>query len=417
MSNTFVGVLKYKDFSKIWISQITSQVALHMLNFALVLHIYELTHSNASISLVLIASAIPSVIFGSFSGVMADRLKYKNILTYTNFLRFLAVLLLFVAKDNVLAVLEIVFIISSITQFFAPAEMSSIPIIVPREKLVSANSLTMTTMYITLIIGYSIAGPLLNVLSANGLFLLCCLLYLIATWSTNSMTNYDKKEVKRISLSTLAHDLEHIWREMTVGIKSIRHNKKIFEPILKLAFGWMVLGAFIVLMPAFGEKVLHIDPRYIGPAIIGPAGFGMLLGSYLVDRFKKMNLRKLTKYSILVTGSALLLFSLYQLYESISWSRPLNVFFIILLGIGCSGVYISAQTLLHLNSEDAERGKVFGLSTMLTNLALSIPTIFVGGLADLTSPFVAMLILSIIILAYGGYQFRRLKPKIELVTN
>jgi len=416
VSNTFVGVLKYKNFSKLWVSQITSQVALHMLNFALVLHIYELTHSNASISLVLIASAIPSVIFGSFSGVMADRLKFKNILTYTNFLRFLAVLLLFVAKDNVLAVLEIIFIISSITQFFAPAEMSSIPVIVPKEKLVSANSLTMTTMYITLIVGYSIAGPLLNVLTANGLFLLCCLLYLIATWSTNSMSNYDKKEVQKISISTLAKDLENIWREMTVGIKSIRANRKVIDPIFKLAFGWMVLGAFIVLMPSFGEKVLHINPRYIGPAIIGPAGFGMLIGSYLVDKFKKLDLKKITKFSIMLIGIALLLISFYKIYQDLSWSRPLNVFFIIMLGIGCSGVYISAQTLIHLNSGSDERGKVFGLSTMLTNLALSIPTLFVGGLADLTSPFVAMLILSCLIILYGVYQFQRSRPKIELVA-
>lgn len=292
MSNTFIGVLKYNNFFKIWFSQIASQVSLHMLNFAVILYIYETTNSTASISLVMIASALPSVIFGPFSGVLADRVNYQTILTWTNFLRFLAVLLLFLARDNILAVLEIIFIISTITQFFAPAESSSIPLIVPKDKLVKANSAVMTTMYASLLIGYSIAGPILALVSIEWLYLFCGLLYLIATYSTNSMTKYDHKTAPKIALSNWARDLEGIWEETKSGLKHIRSKVNINEPMIKLAIGWMFLGAFIVLIPGFGENVLGISPKFIGPMIIAPAGFGMLLGAVFLDRKKAESFKK-----------------------------------------------------------------------------------------------------------------------------
>ncbi len=401
MSNTFAGVLKFRNFYKLWIAQITSQVAHHMLNFALLLHIYDLTKSTTSISLVLIASALPSVIFGPFSGVIADRFNFKKILTYTNILRFFAVLLLFVVKDNVLGILEVIFAISLITQFFSPAENASIPLIVPKEKLVATNSVIMTTMYGSLLIGYSIAGPIMGWLSTEWLILLCALLYLISTWAVNSMRNYDQKEVKKITLTTLAKDIENIWSDTKGAIPIIFKRKKIFSPMMKLTAGWAMLGSFIILMPSFGENVLNIAPRFIGPAIIAPSGLGMLLGAWLLDRKKKFSIVRAMNKSFVVVAATLLLFSLYGFYETFFLSRLVSTLLVIGLGAGTSIVYISAQTALHLNSNKEDRGKVFGISTMFINLAMSVPAVLIGGVADATSPFYAMIMLSVILSLYG----------------
>ena len=401
MSKTFLGILKFRNFSKLWVAQITSQVAHHMLNFAILLHIYDLTKSSASISLVLIASAIPSVIFGPFSGVIADRFDFKKILTYTNILRFLAVLLLFVVKDNVLGVLEIIFIIALFTQFFSPAENATIPLIVPKEKLVAANSVIMTTMYGALLIGYSIAGPLMSWFSPQWLFLLCALLYLASTWAVNSMRNFDKKEINKITLPTLAKDIENIWRDTKSALPIVFKEKRIFSPMMKLTYGWAMFGSFIILMPSFGENVLNILPKYIGPAIVAPAGVGMLLGAYILDKKKKFSISRAINKSFIVVAAILLIFSLYGFYEGFFLSRLISTFLIIGLGAGTSIVYISAQTALHVNSKGEERGRVFGISTMLINLAMSIPAVLMGGIADATSPYFAMIMLATITGIYG----------------
>lgn len=402
MASTFASILKFKDFRNIWMSQLTSQIAQNMLNFALVLHIFELTKSTTTISLVLIASAIPSVIFGPFSGVFADRVNYKKILTFTNFLRFLAVLLLFLAKNNVLAILEIIFLISAISQFFAPAELSSIPLIVPKKKLVGANSIIMTTMYGSLLLGYSIAGPLISAMSINGLYLACCLLYLLATLSVSQMTDYDKKIVRHISLSTWARYLESIWSETLNGIKKVRRTASILNPMFKMAVGWMILGSFIVLLPAFSQSDLKISTQMIGIAVIAPAGIGMLIGAYILDKKRHFNLTRAINKGFFLVGVTILLFSLYRFYNEFALSRFINILLVVALGLGSSIIYISAQTALHLNSEEEWRGRVFGLNSMLINLAMSVPALIVGGIADLTSPFMALLLISFAVFVYGA---------------
>ena len=402
MASTFVSVMKHRDFFHIWLSQITSQVALNMLNFALVLHIYDLTGSTVSISLVLIASSIPSILFGPFSGVFADRINYKKILTITNFLRFLAVLLLFVAKNNMLAILEIVFLISTFSQFFAPAELSSIPLIVPKNKLIGANSIIMTTMYASLLIGYSLAGPLISLMTLNGLFLVCCLLYLFSTIAVARMTNYDKKEIKKMSLSSWAKDYESIWRETKLGIKKVRITKKIWQPMLKMSIGWMILGAFVVLLPAFSQSDLMISTRLIGLVVIVPAGLGMLIGALILDKRKIFDFNRAINKAFFLVGIALLLFSIYRLYSGLFVSRLLSTLLVIAIGIGSSIIYISAQTALQINAEEKWRGRVFGINSMMVNLAMSVPAFFIGGVADLTTPFIAFLLISFAVFVYGS---------------
>ena len=419
MGNSFLSILRYRDFLKIWMSQLTSQVALNMLNFALILHIYQLTNSTTAISLVLIASAIPSVLFGPFSGVFADRFNYKTILTYVNILRFFAVILLIFAQHNVLALFEIIFLISTVAQFFSPAEQASIPLIVPKEKLIAANSLIITTTYATLLTGYSIAGPIMRVTSPLFLFLICGLLYLVATLSISSMTNYDLKQTKPIVLSALAIEFENIWRATKEGIAYGVKNRPIFRILIKLAVGWVALGSFIILLPGFGTSVLLLPADLVGPYVIAPAGIGMIISAYILDKRKRINFDSAINWSFIVVGLALFLFASFKFYHALSFSRVLSTIFVISLGFGCSILYVSAQTFLQLKTEEKFRGRVFGIAALLINLAVSIPALVVGGISDATSPFVAMVALSIVILSFGifvNYRFRNYSDEKKSVS-
>ncbi len=401
MANTFVGVLRNRNFLKLWIGQVASQLAFNMVNFLIVLHIYEITKSSTSISLVLIASALPSVIFGSFSGVVADRLDYKKILVYTSFLRFFAVLLLLFSKNNVLGLLEIVFLISMISQFFQPAEASSLPLIIKKEKLVAANSVVISTVYITLLIGYSIAGPLMALLTSQGALLFAAALYLIATLSINNMERYDFKIIKRISLTNAAQVIENIWNQTKCGIYHIKESKKIYASLIKLSIGWIILGSFVVLLPGFAEKNMDLSASLVGPALIAPAGLGMLLGAYYLDKKNSFGFSKTANGGFIFAGISLLIFSFYSLYQNWLFALPLSILLMILMGTFCSIVYISSQTMLQLNTDKEMRGRIFGISSMLTNLAMSIPAILAGGISDLSSPFTVLVMLSLITIIYG----------------
>ncbi len=401
MKNSFFNVLRYSDFKKMWLSQVFSQISLNMLTFALVLHIFEITGKATSISLVMIASAIPVVIFGPFSGIFADKVNYRKILIYTNLLRFLSAGLLMLADNNVLALLEIIFLISAISQFFTPAESSSVPIIVPQTKLVQANSMVMTTTYATLLIGYSLAGPLLRFIGPFWLYSVCALLFSMATASTKLLSDFDKKITKKLSVEILAVKIDRVWDELKFSVSYIRSKSNILNPMIKLTIGWIILGAFITLLPAYSQDVLNIDPKFIGTAIILPAGLGMILSIYMLNKKKKFNHDKMINKGFLITGISFLLFSFYHFYQSVPFSRELLFFFVIIIGFGSSLIQVPAQTLLHINSDEDKRGRVFGISSMQLRLATSLPAVVIGGVSDLTSPLITMILLAITIFIYS----------------
>ena len=401
MQNSFLSVLRYPDFKRMWLSQVFSQIALNIVTYALVLHIFETTGRATSISLVMIASAIPVAIFGPFSGIFADKVNYRKIMIYTNFLRFFTALLLLVANSNVLALLEIVFLISAISQFFTPAESSSVPLVVPREQLVSANSVIMTTTYATLLLGYSLAGPLLQLFGPFWVYFFCAILFLVATFFTRLLSEFDKKIVKNISFEILAIKIDHVWHKIKESVKYVIGKKSILEPMIKLTVGWTVLGAFITLLPAYGKDVLGIDPKLIGTVIILPAGVGMILAVLVINRMKRFKHERIINGGFLISSLALLLFSFYHYYQTLSFSRFLIFLLVLVIGFGSSMIQVPAQTLLHLNSDEDKRGSVFGISSMQLRLATALPALVIGGVSDLTSPLITMILLAVTVLIYA----------------
>lgn len=404
MKSRFLSILKERDFSRLWTAQLLSQIFSNMLTFALMLHIYDITKSLTTISLVMIATTLPSVIFGPFSGVLTDRVRYKKVLIYTNLLRFLVALLLIPAAHNTLAILEIIFVMATIGQFFAPAEMSSIPLIVKKDEITPANSIYVTTLYGSLILGYGVAGPLLSLVGSSWLFVLIAIAYLISALSISSMSDYDQREgINKPDVFKMAKNLNSIWSATKDGLKYVRHEKKILEPMIRLAIGWAMLGSFIVIIPGFAETVIGIDAKLSGVLLIAPAGIGMLVASYLLEKNKTWSKNKVTTWGFVICGIALLALSFFNIYGFIKFSIVIAVFLMIVMGMSAAFVYISSQTLLHLNSSSSMRGRVFGVSAMLINLAMGIPALFVGGVADLTSPAFTLIILALVIILYSAY--------------
>lgn len=402
----FIKVLKRRDFSRLWSAQLLSQVAANMLTFALVLHIYDLTKSLTTISLVIIANSLPSVIFGPFSGVMADRVRYKKVLIYTNFLRFLVALVLILAVNNTLAILELLFIMATIAQFFAPAEMSSIPLVVKKDQMVTANSIYMTVLYGSLILGYGIAGPLLALIGAKWLFLIIASLYLVATFLVSSMSEYDTKEVHgHLTISNLAKNITSVWAETKDGLRYVLSAKNVLSPLLKLTVGWAMLGAFIIMVPGFAENVLDINSKLSGVILIAPAGIGMVIASYLLSKYKNWDKSQTITTGFTICGFALLALSFYNFYKFLNFAILIAILLMVVLGMAAALVYISSQTLLQLNSEGKMRGRVFGLAAMSINLALGLPALFVGGIADLTSTVFTLILLSLVIVIYAASLF------------
>jgi hypothetical protein len=175
--------------------------------------------------------------------------------------------------------------------------------------------------------------------------------------------------------------------------------------MIKLAAGWAMLGAFIVVMPGFAEDSLGVSAKLAGPLLIVPAGFGMLISAYYLNKYKNINKSATINSSFVISGISLLVLSIYSYIGFSTVLILVAISLMIIMGFSAANVYISSQTILHINTESDMRGRVFGVSSMLINLALSLPALFVGGIADLTSPVFTMILVSVVVIIYGSSLF------------
>src|SRR5690606_21545794 len=116
--------------------------------------------ANTAISLVILAFSLPAVLFGPLAGVLADRSNKRVLMALLNVARAVSVLLFLVIRpgwhvETILAAYYIVtFIFGIAGQFFAPVLGATIPAIVPRTQLMSANALFNLTSTVAQLIGF-----------------------------------------------------------------------------------------------------------------------------------------------------------------------------------------------------------------------------------------------------------------------
>lgn len=90
MRNNFIEVLRTKNFIKIWGSQLLSQLTVSLLNFVLILKIFESTHSTVAVSIFWFFWALPAIFLGPFSGTLIDFLGRGRVFGVLGFMITLA---------------------------------------------------------------------------------------------------------------------------------------------------------------------------------------------------------------------------------------------------------------------------------------------------------------------------------------
>ena len=391
----FGVVLKNTNFLKLWSGQIFSQMAdkvYLVLMIMLISRHFETPGQTISgwVSAIMVAFTIPAVLIGSIAGVYVDRHPKKTTLVFSNLMRgalvFTLPLLLPLCQGRSLAqiplgfyvLLTVTCLVSSLTQFFAPAEQAVIPLIVNRSALLSANSLYTTTMMIAMIIGFAVGEPLLDWAdhwiktivgwnSGETLFVGSC--YGLAGLILRFVTVEE----------TLAPPLqqEPFWAELREGWHYLGQNKIIRNALFQLIILFSVFAALAVLAVRLAEIIPQLESDQFGWLLaVGSLGmgFGAIGVGQLGDRFERSTLVRFGNW-----GMAASLFSLSLVINnsnlpSLQW----GLVCIASLGFFAALIGIPLQTTIQEQTSVTMRGKVFGLQNNGVNIALSLPLVLAG---------------------------------------
>jgi MFS family permease len=371
----FRALLKNRPFMLLWFGQLLSQVA-DKVFFVLLISLLESYKSppafeNSMRSVLMIAFTLPAILFGSAAGIFVDRFPLKPIMIGSDVIRAVLILLLPLLPKQFFILLTITFLISAVTQFFAPAEQSAIPLLVRRENLMSANALFTTTMMGSLIVGFAIGEPLLSQVRAwtgeDSQEVFIAVLYLIAAVSGL----FIKIKQTKLNNKTLAI---HPLKDFKEGLRYLLKNRLLRNAMLQLTILYAVFAALTVLAFDLAERV-GLKSTQFG-FLLAAAGVGLVFGAGILghwgDRFRHKPL------PLVGFISMALVLAVFTFVKQIWLGLGLSI----LLGLGASLIGVPMQTLIHSATQESMRGKVFGLQNNVVNIVLSVPLAVVGPLTD-----------------------------------
>lgn len=408
-------VLRHGSFKYLWFSQLLSQLAGHVLNFSLVIILFERTHSNALVSVLVALISIPPILFSSVAGVYADNFNRKYILLLSNILRCIVAVAILSFNQFPAVLLLIAFVISTVSQFFGPAESSSIASLVHRKGYFSANSLFVFTTYASFLVGYSLAGPALRFLGETPTFLVLTGMFgLAAVMNTLLPPIREHLEHKR-GLTVAERAFRSLAKEMREGVRFIRGDRFLLVVIVLFSAVFSFERALISLLPGLARDVFGYSIDELSYFIITPAGLGAFLGALLANWLKS----RVQKTAIIMTGmliasATLMLFPLYAAANTVTPGRADLILFVAALaflsGLGDVFVIIAGQTVIHEQTSEHTRGRVFGSLITLMNL-VGLPLILLVGFLASRFPvvdiiFVIGALLTVLVLVVGS-QFRK----------
>jgi MFS family permease len=355
--------LRYRNFRLFWCGQLISLIGSWIQNVAQGWLVLELTNSPFLLGLVNSIGSLPLLFLSMFAGVIADRVRKRNLIIMTQtaltILAFALGILTSTGLVKIWHVLIIVFLVGVVNAFDMPARQSFVIELVGRETLMNAIALNSSIFNAARTIGPAIAGIMVSSLGVAGCFYINAISFIPVIIGL-SLINGEFRVKREDSSTSLIEDLK-------LGLKYLRSNQNVFVIILMVAINSIFGMPYTVFMPVFARDIFKVGARGLG-FLMASVGIGALIGALVVASIGWY--RK--KGRILFVG--IFSFSVFLIIFSLSKSYVLGLLMLILTGFFMIMFTATANTLVQTYVRDDMRGRV-----------MSIYTTFFAGMAPFGS--------------------------------
>ena len=324
--------------------------------------------ANFAIAGVFIVRLLPAVILGPFAGVIADRFDRRKLMVTCDFLRF-ALYLSIPIVGNYFWLYTATILVEIVTLFWSPAKEASVPNLVPKTKLESANQ-------VSLLASYGTAPIAALVFSILALF----------SGAVNSILgNTTPASAADIALYINAISFAFcgytVWRlkEMPAGpgviTKQISFGRSLIDGFAFIKDSKVIRGLIFGMIGAFfaAGAVIGLARTFVDDLKAGEAAYGVLFGSVFLGLalgisfgprvFAQFTRRRLFGASLAISGLLLVTLSLVL-------NLVLAIFITIILGIFSGITWVTGFTMIGMEVEDEVRGRTFAFVQSLIRVSL-----------------------------------------------
>ena len=367
------GVMAIPAFRKLWRSMAFSSLGDWLGLLATTALAQQLSggnyaRANFAIAGVFIARLVPSVFLGPLAGVIADRFDRRRLMILTDILRA-AFYISIPIIGNYLWLYIATILVECVTLFWSPAKEASVPNLVPKEKLESANQVSLLAAYGSA----PIAAVLFSLLSlVNGalegtipFFTIDSVdlaLYInAASFIFGAWTAWGLHEIPKGAASKNAGEVG-VAKSLLEGWRFVSTSKIVRGLIVGMVGAFVAAGAVIGLARTF-----------VGDLGGGDAAYGVLFGSVFTGLavgiafgpkvFAQFSRRRLFGGSLTIAGFFLVLLALIP-------NLVLAVLLVIILGSFSGVCWVTGFTMLGMEVADEVRGRTFAFMQSLIRVTL-----------------------------------------------
>ncbi len=299
--------------------------------------------------------AIPMLFLSPVAGVVTDRVDRRKLV--------LAAQLLLVVSNSIVAALIItdaiqfwhllaVSVLSgSAFAFSMPGRQAMVAVLVPRDRLMNAISLSTAAMNASRIVAPSIAGVLVDPIGIGGAYIVSTAFYASAAVATFMLPPMPPKREKEFTF----------FEDFVEGFSYIKRTAILLGLLLFATIPMIFAMPYQTLMPVFANRVWHVGSEGYG-LLQAASGVGGLIGALIVA-----NLDAYPKKARLLIGGALGFGGFVVLFALAPWFY-LALIFIAIVGFASMVLMTVNNTAIQLIIPDEVRGRVMAVMMMTFGL-------------------------------------------------
>ena len=364
-------VLRLQPVRRLWLAQIVSIFGDFLAIFAVLSYVSFTLHAKAvQVTLIFVAFMIPFASIGPVAGVFVDRWNVKRTMIASDLIRAILALGL-VFAGTLGQVYAILFLLSTVSTFFVPAQSVTLRTIVPPQGLLAANALMQQAFQIMRIFSPALAGAMVAWFGPSSCYYIDTLSYIFS--ATMIATLVIAREPVRPAKNS--HPLKSVLNDLMAGVRFIFTHATISFVILAMGAGMVAISCFGPLIAVYVRDELHATSVVFG-IINALIGVGMIAGTLVMNRFaQRISKTHLALWGLFTMGAFVLVLAGFKNIAAASVSM-------FGVGVGVVFVFVSAQTLMQGLTPMELIGRVSSSVWAVLSIAQLIGLVFSGTLAQ-----------------------------------
>jgi MFS family permease len=355
--------------------------------------VLALTNSPAQAGVVAATRSAPYLVLGLPAGALIDRWNRRTILICCEIARgsaMFSVPLAWAFGTLTMYQLIAVGLVQGIAVTFANiAQTASLPRLVRREQIASAQALNTSSTGIAALVGPGIGGVVVGLgrTTAEG-----AVLAFAVDASTALISVATLATIRRPFQGARTLGGGRLRQEIVDGLRYLWSDKPIRQLAIVNCVHRLCVGSVVVLpVVVFGRDVLHADASQIG-LIVGAAGAGGLIGSAATPHLRRyLSIGRMMVFIVAVHGLGIGLVGL-------AFGPPLAMLGMAIVGAGEAMTGIVQVSYRLATIPDDLQGRVNSVYRLGSFAAQTLGTTIVGILVETTGPRTSLWVMSIYVL-------------------